>query len=155
VHACLPHRHPSALPAVLAAAHPSVHFILLLSSLLLNSPCSPVCILPAPSHTHYCAAQPSNLLLNSECQVKLADFGLARSVAQLKQPEVAGAGHNPILTGGCDAAVAQQQQACAVPLQQCDITLCVWNPLMPLTTPATIHATPQCRLRGNAVVSST
>jgi mitogen-activated protein kinase 15 len=26
-------------------------------------------------------AQPSNLLLNSECAVKLADFGLARSVA--------------------------------------------------------------------------
>lgn len=39
--------------------------------------------------------QPSNLLLNSECQVKLADFGLARSVAQLNQPE---GGHNPILT---------------------------------------------------------
>jgi serine/threonine protein kinase len=41
--------------------------------------------------------QPSNLLLNSECQVKLADFGLARSVAQLKQPDVTGS-HNPILT---------------------------------------------------------
>ena len=27
--------------------------------------------------------QPSNVLLNSECQVKMADFGLARSVAQL------------------------------------------------------------------------
>ena len=32
----------------------------------------------------YNALQPSNLLLNSECLVKLADFGLARSVAQLR-----------------------------------------------------------------------
>lgn len=40
--------------------------------------------------------QPSNLLLNSECAVKLADFGLARSVAMLKQQEVSNP--NPILT---------------------------------------------------------
>lgn len=39
-------------------------------------------------------AQPSNLLLNSECAVKLADFGLARSVAQLEADE----GPSPILT---------------------------------------------------------
>ena len=38
--------------------------------------------------------QPSNLLLNSECQVKLADFGLARSVAQLEADD----GPSPILT---------------------------------------------------------
>jgi serine/threonine protein kinase len=40
--------------------------------------------------------QPSNLLLNSECQLKLADFGLARSVAQLKQSDISSG--NPILT---------------------------------------------------------
>ena len=38
--------------------------------------------------------QPSNLLLNSECQVKLADFGLARSVTQLAADD----GPSPILT---------------------------------------------------------
>ena len=37
--------------------------------------------------------QPSNLLLDSNCVVKLADFGLARSVAQLQQDEA-----SPILT---------------------------------------------------------
>jgi mitogen-activated protein kinase 15 len=40
--------------------------------------------------------QPSNLLLNSECAVKLADFGLARSVAMMKQQEINNP--NPILT---------------------------------------------------------
>ncbi len=34
------------------------------------------------------------MLLNSECQVKLADFGLARSVAQLAADD----GPSPILT---------------------------------------------------------
>lgn len=43
-----------------------------------------------------CGLQPSNLLLNSECAVKLADFGLARSVAMMKQQEISNP--NPILT---------------------------------------------------------
>lgn len=38
--------------------------------------------------------KPSNMLLNSECQVKMADFGLARSVAQLHTED----GNSPILT---------------------------------------------------------
>lgn len=40
--------------------------------------------------------KPSNLLLNSECHVKLADFGLARSVAQLAAAQEDGP--SPILT---------------------------------------------------------
>jgi len=38
--------------------------------------------------------KPSNLLIDSECVVKLADFGLARSVAALEQES----GPNPVLT---------------------------------------------------------
>eukprot|EP01027_Heterolobosea_sp_BB2_P011771 GEZU01017106.1.p1 GENE.GEZU01017106.1~~GEZU01017106.1.p1 ORF type:complete len:373 (-),score=176.79 GEZU01017106.1:770-1888(-) len=38
--------------------------------------------------------KPSNLLLNSECHMKVADFGLARSIASLEKEQVA----NPVLT---------------------------------------------------------
>jgi serine/threonine protein kinase len=51
-------------------------------------------------HTHtytHIHTQPSNLLLNSDCQIKLADYGLARSVSQLNASEVrerGGQGHS-------------------------------------------------------------
>lgn len=38
--------------------------------------------------------KPSNLLLNSECHLRVCDFGLARSIAVLEQEQVA----NPVLT---------------------------------------------------------
>lgn len=46
--------------------------------------CGNVCVL-AP-YVILCL-QPSNVLLNSECNVKMADFGLARSIAQLHTEE--------------------------------------------------------------------
>ena len=48
---------------------------------------------PQPPFPSITPLQPSNVLLNSECQVKMADFGLARSVAQLHTEE-----GNPVLT---------------------------------------------------------
>lgn len=51
---------------------------------------------PPASRPSVACPQPSNLLLNSECAVKLADFGLARSVAMMKQQEISNP--NPILT---------------------------------------------------------
>jgi mitogen-activated protein kinase 15 len=38
--------------------------------------------------------KPSNMLLNSDCLVKVCDFGLARSIASL----TSNAGNNPVLT---------------------------------------------------------
>jgi mitogen-activated protein kinase 15 len=38
--------------------------------------------------------KPSNMLLNSDCLVKVCDFGLARSIASLSS----NAGNNPVLT---------------------------------------------------------
>ena len=46
-------------------------------------------LLPLDAHV-----QPSNLLLNSECSVKLADFGLARSLEALAREK----GPSPFLT---------------------------------------------------------
>ena len=58
---------------------------------------SHTCQCTCHARSHVPATQPSNLLLNSECQVKLADFGLARSVAQLNGAAETGA-RNPVLT---------------------------------------------------------
>lgn len=46
--------------------------------------CANVCMLVADAVV---CLQPSNVLLNSECNVKMADFGLARSIAQLHTEE--------------------------------------------------------------------
>ena len=66
-----------------------------------------------------CAAQPSNMLLNSECQVKMADFGLARSVAQLARPPPAARRASPPLAphsrggGGGGGGVARSTRRTA------------------------------------------
>ena len=44
---------------------------------------------------NFFALQPSNILLDSDCFVKICDFGLARSLCQLKLNE---GGGNPALT---------------------------------------------------------
>ena len=42
------------------------------------------------------ASQPSNILLNSDCQMKVCDFGLARSISALENPQSSGPA--PVLT---------------------------------------------------------
>jgi len=84
----MPHFTRAAQPTAVSAAPP--RGALSLAPPLPSLRRSPCCAWPAVP-----CPQPSNLLLNSECQVKLADFGLARSVAQLNPVDLA---HNPILT---------------------------------------------------------
>ena len=52
-----------------------------------SSPCTWISSKQQLSELGMCDVQPSNLLLNSECSVKLADFGLARSVTQLQNEQ--------------------------------------------------------------------
>ena len=71
------------------------------------------------------ALQPSNLLLNSECQVKLADFGLARSVAQLAADD----GPSPILTDYVATRCVFHKRAVLVCAQHTALLLPrIWQP---------------------------
>jgi mitogen-activated protein kinase 15 len=58
--------------------------------------------------------KPSNVLLNSDCHVKMADFGLARSIAQLHSEE-----GNPVLT---DYVATRWYRAPEILLSSCRYT---------------------------------
>jgi serine/threonine protein kinase len=94
--------------------------------------------------------KPSNLLLNSDCMVKLADFGLARSVSQLNTHD----GHNPILTDyvatrwyrAPEILLGSTKYTYGVDMWSCGECACAWLhgclPVLPGCLPACL---PVCR----------
>ena len=91
------------------------------------------------------ALQPSNILLNSDCQMKVCDFGLARSISALENPHSSGPA--PVLTD----YVATRWCALSLTNKQCNRRFCFRSGIEHLKFCSDLQSTQRVLIYGRSV----